>query len=595
VRKGDKRKSSRRRTSSTEMAPPLPRASEAERVVVGAVLLGNDDPALTKLNSHDFFNSQLACVYSRLRVMQGQARTVDLPTVVDELRDHGELEDAGGAAFVSSLIDGLPQRLAMGSYVDAIREKALLRRLAHMGQELGDLAVGKSASPREIILAFERRLSDLRIASRLEERIPGDESAGEILDRTALFVRRFVAMLPAQTDIVSLWILHTHAFDAADVTGYLSVTSAEKRSGKTRLLEVLNLVVAAPWFTGRATPAVLVRKIHSEQPTLLLDESDTALRDNNSEYADHLRGVLNFGYRRGGVQSVCVGQGTEIDYKDFSAFCPKAIAGIGQLPDTVADRSFPIRLQRRAGHERVEHYRRSEIDQEAALLRDRIAAMAAKMFEILKSSKPDSLEELGDRQNEIAAPLLAIADAAGGDWSKRARTALLEIFSKGSWVRDESRGVRLLHDIGAVFDETATDQISTTVLLEHLNADESAPWCETSRGKPLTGRGLSQMLASFGIRPQHFRDGSRTIRGYTRELFRDAWERYCMSRSVGSGTTGTSGTSPIFNELAVPVKDAVSDVSGTNEISGTGNLLKINRVPDVPPLRRQPEKNTSKA
>src|SRR5260370_1145388 len=279
------------------MAPPLPRASEAECVLVGAVLLGNHDPALTKLNSHDVFNSQRAGVYSRLRVMQGQARTVDLPTVVDELRDHGELEDAGGAAFVSSLIDGLPQRLAMGSYVDAIREKALLRRLAHMGQELGDLAVGKSASPREIILAFERRLSDLRIASRLEERIPGDESAREILDTTAL-------------------------------------------------------------------------------------------RDNNSEYADHLRGVLNFGYRRGGVQSVCVGQGTEIDYKDFSAFCPKAIAGIGQLPDTVADRSFPIRLQRRAGHERVEHYRRSEIDQEAALLRHRIAALPAKMFEILKSSKP---------------------------------------------------------------------------------------------------------------------------------------------------------------------------------------------------------------
>src|SRR5260370_39799359 len=129
------------------MAPPLPRASEAERVVVGAVLLGNDDPALTKLNSHDFFNSQLACVYSRLRVMQGQARTVDLPTVVDELRDHGELEDAGGAAFVSSLIEALPLRLAMGLYLDAIPTKALLRSLANMGQQLTHLPPRNPASP----------------------------------------------------------------------------------------------------------------------------------------------------------------------------------------------------------------------------------------------------------------------------------------------------------------------------------------------------------------------------------------------------------------------------------------------------------------
>lgn len=560
------------------MAPEPPRAAEAERVVIGAILLGNDDDALTRLRADDFLNADLARIYACMRRMRVQDKTVDIATVVDELRGDESLENVGGAAFISSLVEGLPHRLAMGSYVDAIREKAFLRRLALMGQEIVDRAYGKSASPREIILTCERKLSDLRIASRLEERLPGDESAAEILDETVLFERRFVAMSPAQADIVSLWIVHTHAFNAADVTGYLSVTSAEKRSGKTRLLEVLDLLVAAPWFTGRVTPAVLVRKIDSEQPTLLLDESDTALRD-DSEYADHLRGVLNFGYRRGGVQSVCVGQGAEITYRDFSAFCPKAIAGIGQLPETVADRSFPIRLQRRARHERVERFLRSEIDPEAASLRDRIAVLASKIFETLKAAKPDSLEELGDRENEIAAPLLAIADAAAGDWPQRARAALLEIFAS-SPVRDESLGERLLQDIRLAFDQSGSQQIGTKVLLDgYLNADGDAPWREFNHGKPLTDRGLSRMLGRFGIRPEHFRDGLKTIRGYTRASFRDAWERYPAPPAVA---IGTSGTDSAFSELAVPDENSVPDASGTDNVSGRAISFKTRRVPDVP-------------
>ena len=75
--------------------------------------------------------------------------------------------------------------------------------------------------------------------------------------------------------------------------------SPEKRSGKTRLLEVLALIVARPWFTGRVTAAVLVRKLAKETPTLLLDESDAAFAA-EKEYAAALRGILNAGYRRGG-------------------------------------------------------------------------------------------------------------------------------------------------------------------------------------------------------------------------------------------------------------------------------------------------------
>lgn len=118
-----------------------------------------------------------------------------------------------------------------------------------------------------------------------------------MLDGLVAFIRRFVALSHVQAVMVALWVVHTHAIDAADCTPYLHIRSAEKRSGKTRLLEVLAPLVARPWFTGRVSAAVLVRKTANEQPSLLLDESDATFKG-DKEYAEALRGILNAGFRR---------------------------------------------------------------------------------------------------------------------------------------------------------------------------------------------------------------------------------------------------------------------------------------------------------
>lgn len=130
-------------------------------------------------------------------------------------------------------------------------------------------------------------------------------SGSELLRSLAAYVRRYVVLTDEQADLIALWIVHTYTLEVADTTPYLEVVSAEKRSGKTRLLEVLDTVVARPWFTGRVTAAVLVRKVADQSATLLLDESDTAFKGDR-EYAEALRGILNTGFRRGGVASLCV-------------------------------------------------------------------------------------------------------------------------------------------------------------------------------------------------------------------------------------------------------------------------------------------------
>ena len=146
----------------------------------------------------------------------------------------------------------------------------------------------------------------------------------DLLTKITGFIRRYVVMSEDEALAVALWVLHTHTFAAADASPTLSVNSAEKRSGKTLLLEVLSLIVARPWLTAKVTAALLVRKVAlTPPPTLLLDEADAAF-NGPKEHSEALRGILNAGYRRGGVTSVLVPtKGGNWQPMDFPVFSPR--------------------------------------------------------------------------------------------------------------------------------------------------------------------------------------------------------------------------------------------------------------------------------
>lgn len=361
---------------------------------------------------------------------------------------------------------------------------------------------------------------------------------GATLDLCMAFIRRFVRLSHSQIRVVTLWVAHTFAFEAADATPYLNINSPAKRSGKTRLLEVIETVASKPWMTGRATTAVLPRKIDQEQPTLLLDESDSAF-SGDPGYAQSLRNVLNNGHRRGGKVSCCVGNGTNYVARDFSVFCPKAIAGIGSLPDTVADRSIPIRLKRKIAGEPLERFRLRDVETEATILRDRLAAWSGPIVKMLRNARPQLPVELTDRQQDGAEPLLAIADAAGGEWPEAARLALIELCSEAQSL-DESFGVRLLADIRQTFGELGSDRISSADLVKALAEIETSPWSEYSAGKQLTAVKLARLLGPFGVVPHSVRIGDKTPRGYQREDLEDAWQRYLPAPNIFNVSPATS-------------------------------------------------------
>src|SRR5262245_41767481 len=112
----------------------------------------------------------------------------------------------------------------------------------------------------------------------------------KLLDDVEAFIRQYVVLSSEQSATCALWTIHTHVFDALGITPYLAITSAEKESGKSTLLELLDLFVARPWYTGSVSAATLARKIDKDSPTLLLDESDAAFNRGDADYTEALRG-----------------------------------------------------------------------------------------------------------------------------------------------------------------------------------------------------------------------------------------------------------------------------------------------------------------
>jgi len=354
---------------------------------------------------------------------------------------------------------------------------------------------------------------------------------GELLDQLVAFLRQFLVLTVPEYIVIALWVVHTHCMSAAETTPYLNLQSAEKQSGKTRGLEVLELLVDKPWATGRVTAAALVRKTASVHPTLLLDECDAAFAG-PEEYSEMLRAILNSGYRRGGKATTCVGAGVDIGTRDFDVFCPKAIAGIGKLPETVADRSIPIRFKRKSPTEKVSRFRRRLVEDDAKQIRERLVSWARENWKRLAIC-PQLPDELTDRQQDMAEPLLAIADRASGEWPQNARAALLAIFT-GVAAEDDSIRVQLLYDIRKVFDAKKADKLPSGELADALSEMEDASWFEYQRGHKLSPTKMAQLLKPLEIRPRTIRTESGTPKGYMRQDFEDSWNRYCRVSPDGA-------------------------------------------------------------
>lgn len=403
----------------------------------------------------------------------------------------------------------------------------------HAQQVLASL-VGKVDSLKLVELPGAKDLSEWHerggLANQLMELIANSPiwsppDGARLVRKTEDFICRYL-ILPAHAVLpLALWALATHCFEVFDAFSYLTLTSPTPRCGKTRLLEVMELIVKDPLRATNASEAALFRGIEKFHPTLLLDEAETL--SSKGERAEYLRAVVNAGNRRGAHVLRCDGKPPTLE--KFNVYCPKIIAQIGAPPTTVLDRSIVILMQRRKPGEQIARFLMRIAGPEGTDLQQEAESWcSAHSSRIERAYEEQPLDSLTDRDAECWQPLfsvLAVADPARLPELKTCADALTG--GKAASAEDDSLYLRLLVDVRRLFVSSGADRLSSAELVERLLEDETAPWVEFDHGKRLTQRGLARMLSKFGISPRAIRlsDGS-TPRGYLREQFSEPWARY---------------------------------------------------------------------
>ena len=385
-------------------------------------------------------------------------------------------------------------------------------------------------------------------AVRAAEPAPG----ALLLDSVERFLSRFVAYPSEAAKVASvLWTAHTHAVDRFESTPRLAYLSPEPGSGKSRALEVLELLCPRPIHAVNATPAYLFRKVSDDAglPTILFDEIDTVFGPKAKEN-EEVRGMLNAGHRRGAVSGRCVIRGKTVDTEELPAFCAVALAGLGDMPDTIMSRSIVIRMRRRAPDEPIEAFRHRVHASDGHLIRDRLAAWAGCIADDLEGAWPKMPDGVQDRAADVWEPLLAVADAAGGEWPHRARVAAVSLVTQAA-ARPATLGIRLLEDVRTSFNYVDGGAVSTETLLTHLHDLDESVWADL-RGKPLDARGLAKMLGKYDVKPTVIRLGAGTVRGYRREDLHDAWSRY-LPPLPATDVTGETAKQPSCPVCDLPV------------------------------------------
>lgn len=349
------------------------------------------------------------------------------------------------------------------------------------------------------------------------------------------FLGRFISYPSEHAHLAhALWCVHTHLMDKWESTPRIAFLSPEPASGKSRALEITELLVPNPVVAINVSPAYLFRKIGDEEGvTLLYDEIDTVFGPRAREH-EELRGLLNAGHRRGAVAGRCVVRGKTIETEEIPAYAAVAMAGLGWLPDTIMPRSVLIGMRRRHDGEQVEPYRRRVHAAEGYQIRDVVAGWAASAV----INWPELPPGIQDRDADIWEPLIAVADAIGGQWAERARQAALVLVAE-SKEDDTSLGIRLLADIRQIFGDAT--ELPTKTILDRLYELPESPWADI-KGKPLDDRGLASRLRPYRIKPKQIRVGTSTPRGYCRADFEEQWRSYLPPLPQKAKTSETTKT-----------------------------------------------------
>jgi hypothetical protein len=402
----------------------------------------------------------------------------------------------------------------------------------------------RKAAAREI--GFRARALDNMVDARRQERAderspappfgdwevePWDEAVdtAELLQAIGETVRRYIVLSDHLADAVALWVLFAWSFEIATHSPILLISSSDPDSGKSTLIGVVRYLAPRVLPTVGISEAALFRSVEKWQPTLVIDEADTIMIENES-----LRAVINSSWTRGSVVVRCIGDSNEPHI--FPTFTPLVLGMLGaRIPASTKSRAIQVRLVRKLKTDT--HYHFNHLDNAAlSQLRRRARRWSMDRVDALRSAIPCMPGGFDNRLGDNWRLQFAIADQAGGDWPERARRAAEKI---SGTTDTTTRNTRLLAALKAIYDGQAEEEskapikrhnptfIPSAALIDGLTADRDSEFNEWSKGRPITQTQLGRVMGEYGIMAElGYITKEHRVRGYLRERFEEIWERY---------------------------------------------------------------------
>jgi hypothetical protein len=358
---------------------------------------------------------------------------------------------------------------------------------------------------------------------------PATEIDGErLVQDVEAFVARYLVLPVGACLLLTLWALATYLADVFDVFPYLCFASPLPQCGKTRAIEVLELLCRGAWRGITPSEAGLFRFL-AGCPSLLLDEVGSFAEKRKSERDQALLAILQAGYRKGAT--VLRWDMHSHRSEQLPVYSPKAFCLVGNLPDALADRCIVISMQRRRADQPLARFRFSRAQAEASSLKKQIEAGVRRLRnEVQKvyNELPD-LEYLSDRDAELFGPLMAVCGVlAPSRVDELERHSQTLTCAKNTTAAGGSLALTLLADLKELWPDGKGGWL-TIDMLAALKTKDDSPWAGDYELNP---RRLAHLLKPFLIESKSVRDQERTGKGYKQDDVLAACSLYMSSKKV---------------------------------------------------------------
>jgi hypothetical protein len=365
------------------------------------------------------------------------------------------------------------------------------------------------------------------------EAVPASQALplSDILQSIKTTIHQHAIVDDGVSSALALWVVHTYVYTAREAVAYVAIESPEKRCGKTTLLSVLSAMACRSIVASNITSGAIFTAIEEHSPTLFIDEADTFLAGNSV-----MRGILNCGNtirtayvlrsvptRRDRSAAADAAEGGRSFSRKrvvrYSCYCPKVVALIGTVPETIADRAIVVRMERKSTAEAVVPL--SQLD--ASGISAQCARFARDCAYLVERHHIMRIEGINDRAADTYEPLAVLADIAGGEWPGLLTAVAQHLESPAAKI---AAGSELVLAVLGAFAMHGVEKMFTRHLVQEINQSGRDVNMACFGGRAANEFSLSKALRCYGIRPKAIRIGCEVNKGYCVDDFRSAREKY---------------------------------------------------------------------